>query len=97
MGGVKHRCHGLTGIAQIAGLSAVPIAKYLVVVGSALAVLFVDSRAGLCRSRRRVSLIGRRLSTGRPSGSDSRANSDDAASHPARGRRHDAGRAGIAS
>jgi hypothetical protein len=43
MSAVKHRCHGLTGIAQIAGLSAVPIAKYFVVVGSALAILLLTA------------------------------------------------------
>ena len=37
---VKHRCHGLTAINSLE-LSAVPIARYFVVVGSALAVLLL--------------------------------------------------------
>ena len=38
---VKRRCHGLTAIAKLRELSAVPIARYFMVVGSALAVLLL--------------------------------------------------------
>jgi hypothetical protein len=38
---VKHRCHGLTAIAHSRELSAVPIARYFMVVGSALVVLLL--------------------------------------------------------
>ena len=69
---VKHRCHGLTEIARIAGAVGCAHSQIFVVVGCVLVVLLLIA-GGSLPGARRVFLIGRRSSKGRPSGSDPRA------------------------